>query len=180
MTFEKLWQANRLLYETSEKETHIGGKETYIGGKETYIGEKETYMGGKEAHIGGSASALALAHTFGAYAERERKSLFRKKEKVSLGKKMFLLAPIQRERDCRKCYLHQSNHNFSVENVADSMRMSGSADVRGSIYSSVGMVGAKLTKDFPPFGTFKGFIKSVREVKNFSLYEYILPFTYKI
>ncbi len=82
-----MWQANRLLYETSEKETDIGGKETYIGGKETYIGEKETYMGGKEAHIGGSASALALAHTFGAYAERERKSLFRKKEKVSLGKK---------------------------------------------------------------------------------------------
>jgi hypothetical protein len=81
LTFEKLWQASRLLYETSEKETHIGGKETYIGGKETYIGEKETYMGGKEAHIGGSASALALAHTLGTYDERESKSLCRGKKK---------------------------------------------------------------------------------------------------
>jgi hypothetical protein len=74
-------QASRLLYETSEKETYIGGKETYIGGKETYIGGKE-----------------------------------------------------------------------------------GRADVRGSMYGSVGMVGAKLRKAFPPFGTFHGFIKAVREV----------------
>jgi hypothetical protein len=47
------------------------------------------------------------------------------------------------------------------------MRMSGRANVRGSMYSSVGMVGAKLQKDFPPFGTFKGLIKAVREVELF-------------
>ena len=81
LTFVKFCQASRLLYETSEKETYIGGKETYIGGKETYIGGKE-----------------------------------------------------------------------------------GRADVRGSMYGSVGMVGAKLRKAFPPFGTFHGFIKAVREV----------------